>query len=89
LSRDASLLDSLIDRVRLQAMAPDSLGHAYLHCLDSGQLFADGFVEASDAARMNKHGDQALRRFETRQHDQHDLWHAPTSYGRNMAGEAS
>ncbi|MFT4854419.1 MAG: ubiquinone biosynthesis protein COQ4 [Cyclobacteriaceae bacterium] len=89
LSRDASLLDTLVDRDRLQAMAPGSLGHAYLHFLDSEQLTADGLVEASDAARMNKHEDQALRRFETRQRDQHDLWHVTTGYGRNVAGEAS
>ena len=58
--RPASLLDLLVQREQLQAMPDGSLGRAYLDFLDSGNLTADGLVDASEGADMRRQRDEAL-----------------------------
>lgn len=88
-AKDATLLDTLVQREKLEGMAPGSLGHAYLAFLDSGNLSPDGLLEASDSADMSTSEDINTQRLANRLRDQHDLWHVTIGYGRDVAGEAS
>lgn len=80
-----SILTTLQDRESLKAMAPGSLGRAYLNFVETEEITADGLVEASD--REDLIVDPDLRLFGDRLRDQHDLWHVVTGYGRDTFGE--
>jgi|TARA_B110000908_G_scaffold84923_1_gene101430 ubiquinone biosynthesis protein COQ4 len=86
---NATLLDTLVQREKLEAMAEGSLGRAYLDFLDSGNLTPDGLLDASDSADMSVSADKNTQRLAIRLRDQHDLWHVTTDYRRDVAGEAS
>ena len=88
-STDATLLDTLVQREKLESMDEGSLGRAYLAFLDSGNLTPDGLLEASDSADMSMNEDRNTHRLAIRLRDQHDLWHVTTGYRRDVAGEAS
>lgn len=87
LSERRRLLPVLIDRDRLRAMAPESLGRAYADFCDRAGITADGLVRASEA-RREVPDDPAQRLVGERLRDMHDLWHVVTGYGTDLAGEA-
>ena len=86
LAEKRTLLDTLLNHEALQDYPPGTLGHAYLHFVETQQITADGLVEASEADE--KISDPGLRFFGERMRDQHDLWHVVTGYGRDVFGEA-
>lgn len=88
-----SLLATLADREALKAMPPRSFGRAYADFMESGNLSAEGLVEADEAAARNNPAppeiDPDRRYFGDRNRDMHDLWHVLTGYGMDEAGEAA
>src|SRR5262249_2090987 len=88
-----SLLAALSDRTALRALPDGSLGRAYLAFMESGDLTADGLVEADATAAQRS--PQPLQLDPDRQYvgdrtrDMHDLWHVLTGYGMDEAGEAA
>lgn len=87
LSHEIDLLTSLRDRESLGSHKENSLARAYLHFVRSGDLTADGLVEASYEATENVE-DRDMLRYLNRIRDMHDLWHTLTRYGREPLGEA-
>lgn len=87
LSHEIDLLNSLRDREFLGSHKENSLARAYLHFVRSGDLTADGLVEASYEAKENVE-DRDMLRYLNRIRDMHDLWHTLTRYGREPLGEA-
>ena len=85
LDEQIDLVDTLRDRDKLRAMAPGSLGRAYLAFVERESLTADGLVEASATGEAYENEDVA--RYGQRLRDQHDLWHVLTDYGRDELGE--
>jgi len=89
-----SLLAALSDRAALRALPDGSLGRAYLAFMESGDLTADGLVEAdATAAQRSPHPplqlDPDRQYVGDRTRDMHDLWHVLTGYGMDEAGEAA
>jgi ubiquinone biosynthesis protein COQ4 len=90
LSRKPSLLSLLSKRSELEALPEGSLGRVYAKFMRDGGIDADGLVEASQDVRAERDEIDAERRwFYDRLRDMHDLWHALTGYGRDLAGEAA
>lgn len=93
LTERPSLLETLSDRAALRALPSGSFGRAYLEFMESGNLTADGLVEAdATAARRNETVapvDPDREFFGNRLRDMHDLWHVLTGYGMDEAGEAA
>jgi ubiquinone biosynthesis protein COQ4 len=90
LTRKPSLLATLSKRSELEAMPEGSLGRTYARFMREGGIDADGLVEASqDVSREREEIDPERRWFYDRLRDMHDLWHAVTGYGRDVAGEAT
>ncbi len=87
LSEETDLLSSLRDRTALEKHQEGTLARAYLQFVRSGDLTADGLVEASYEATENIE-DRDLLRYLNRIRDMHDLWHTLTRYGREPLGEA-
>ena len=79
------LIDSLLDRARLRALAAGTLGRAYHDFTRREDISADGLADAS--ATADHLPDADLRRYAERMRDQHDLWHMVTGYGREPFGE--
>jgi ubiquinone biosynthesis protein COQ4 len=92
LAERPSLLATLSDRAALRALPAGSFGRAYAQFMESGNLTADGLVEAERMAEAHaqKHETDADRQFfGDRVRDMHDLWHVLTGYGMDEAGEAA
>jgi ubiquinone biosynthesis protein COQ4 len=84
------LIDSLKDVRALEALAPDTLGRAYLHFLRSQQITADGLVAASEEGyRVDRGLDEERVLFADRLRDMHDLWHVVAGYRGDLIGEAA
>ncbi|MEM7078960.1 MAG: Coq4 family protein [Pseudomonadota bacterium] len=86
LLEDIELVDTLKDRDSLSKLPANSLGRHYLQFVTSENITADGLVDAStdrEFANMSP----GVKKFGTRQRDQHDLWHTLTEYGRDELGE--
>lgn len=92
LAERPSLLDKLRDREALRALPPGSFGRAYADFMESGNLTADGLVEA-DVMAERPNGPEPVdpdrEYFGDRVRDIHDLWHVLTGYGMDEAGEAA
>ncbi|MBT4160148.1 MAG: hypothetical protein HOC70_10535 [Gammaproteobacteria bacterium] len=86
LTEQRQLLTCLQNRELLRSYPQQSLAAAYLHFVETGQLTADGLVDAS-AVDETVIEDPDLRLFAERMRDQHDLWHALTGYGMDPFGE--
>jgi ubiquinone biosynthesis protein COQ4 len=83
-----SLAEVLADRTRLEAMAPDSLGRAYLALCDRAGITPQGLVAASALGKPSIfEGDESYVHHLLR--DSHDLWHVVTGYQTDVAGEAA
>jgi ubiquinone biosynthesis protein COQ4 len=87
LARRDDLLGALCHRDALEAMAPGSLGRAYLAFIDREGITADGLVAASEVASPTGDGDLDFVR--GRMRDSHDLWHTVTGYQGDLLGEAA
>lgn len=88
LTQEQSLLDVLSNRAYLRALPEGSLGRAYLKFMEEGNITAEGLKEASDIESGERFDDHEMEIYGLRLRDQHDLWHAATGYGRDVAGEA-
>jgi len=87
-----SLLETLSNRDALRALPAGSFGRAYVEFMESGNLTADGLVDAEKIAeaRQPRHPvDADHEYFGDRVRDMHDLWHVLTGYGMDEAGEAA
>jgi ubiquinone biosynthesis protein COQ4 len=92
LAERPSLLKALQDREALRALPAGSLGRTYAQFMESGNLTAEGLVEADVMAeRPNPPEpiDPDREFFGDRVRDMHDLWHVLTGYGMDEAGEAA
>jgi ubiquinone biosynthesis protein COQ4 len=78
------------DFPRLRAMAPGTLGRAYVDFMDEAGFTPQGLLDAADEAgvglkefpELSEFG-RAFRHLEV----SHDLWHVLTGYGRDPLGE--
>jgi len=85
-----SLMAALTDRDRLRAMPEGSLGREYLKFMETGELTADGLVDAQTTGLDPNEAldlDQDRRYVADRIRDMHDLWHVLTDYGCDDTGE--
>jgi ubiquinone biosynthesis protein COQ4 len=92
LAERPSLLEALQDREALRALPAGSFGRAYAEFMESGNLSAEGLVEADVMAeRPNppEPVDPDREYYGDRMRDMHDLWHVLTGYGMDEAGEAA
>ena len=91
LAERPSLLATLADRQRLEALPERSFGRAYAAFMREGELSTEGLVDAAQAVRRPEaeQVDPDRRFFFDRLRDMHDLWHVLTGYGRDPAGEAA
>jgi ubiquinone biosynthesis protein COQ4 len=89
LAERPSLLATLADRARLEALPEGSLGRAYAEFMREEHLDAGGLADAAQAVRDPEELDPERRWFFDRLRDMHDLWHVVTGYGRDVAGEAA
>ncbi len=78
------------DFARLRAMAPGTVGRAYVDFMEAEGLTPQGLIEAADEAGVGlmdypelKAFARAFRHLEIN----HDLWHVLTGYGRDPIGE--
>lgn len=78
------------DFPRLRAMAPGTLGRAYVDFMDEAGFTPQGLIDAADEAGVSlmdypelKAFSRAFRHLEI----SHDLWHVLTGYGRDPLGE--
>jgi ubiquinone biosynthesis protein COQ4 len=82
------LLDTLLDRKRLEAMPDGSFGRAYLRFLDSEGITAEGLVQASVDGRETL--DDPDQEFISQQlREMHDLWHTLSGYQGDLLGEVA
>jgi ubiquinone biosynthesis protein Coq4 len=84
------LVDALADHESLLAMAPDSLGRAYLgfaqrHGLDARKLIASQHAMSRDYDRL----DPVRQWLSDRLTVMHDLWHVLAGYDATPAGESA
>lgn len=84
------LEEILGDFPRLRAMAPGTLGRAYVDFMDREGLTPQGLIDAAEEAGVGlmdypelKEFSRAFRHLEIN----HDLWHVLTGYGRDPLGE--
>jgi ubiquinone biosynthesis protein COQ4 len=88
LHKRPALAEVLSNRARLEALAPDSLGRAYLALCDKAGISAGGLVSVSAIEEQTR-----LRPDERLAHellrDSHDLWHVVTGYQTDTVGEAA
>ncbi len=87
-----SLLATLSDRAQLRRLPAGSFGRAYVEFMGSGNLTAEGLVEADTMAERHSRQqptDADRQFFGERVRDMHDLWHVLTGYGMDEAGEAA
>jgi ubiquinone biosynthesis protein COQ4 len=92
LAERPSLLETLSDRAVLRALPAGSFGRAYAEFMESGNLTAEGLVEAERMAESHaqkQEADADRQFFGDRVRDMHDLWHVLTGYGMDEAGEAA
>jgi ubiquinone biosynthesis protein COQ4 len=93
LAQGESLLTALADRPRLEALAEDSLGRAYLRFIDSEGITAGGLVEASVEGSTGRWRAEVIGQerelFRRRMRDMHDLWHTVTGYRGDLIGESA
>ncbi|HWU86795.1 MAG TPA: Coq4 family protein [Kofleriaceae bacterium] len=87
----SDLVAALADRDTLRAMAPDSLGRAYLALMEEDGYTADGLTLIQDQVPSFKliAPDPIRHWFHIRSGALHDVCHALTGYGRDRAGEAA
>jgi ubiquinone biosynthesis protein COQ4 len=78
------------DFPRLRAMAPGTLGRAYVDFMDEAGFTPQGLLDAAEEAGVGlmdypelKEFSRAFRHLEVN----HDLWHVLTGYGRDPLGE--
>lgn len=78
------------DFARLRAMAPGTLGRAYVDFMDEAGFTPQGLIDAAEEAGVGlmdypelKEFSRAFRHLEIN----HDLWHVLTGYGRDPMGE--
>ena len=78
------------DFPRLRAMAPGTLGRAYVDFMDEAGFTPQGLIDAAEEAGVGlvdypelKEFSRAFRHLEVN----HDLWHVLTGYGRDPLGE--
>lgn len=83
LEQRPSLLNTLKDRSRLEALPADTLGNRYARYMREERLDADALVSAMSNAGF----DEERAFFRDRIRDSHDLWHAITGYGADQLGE--
>jgi len=83
------LLEALSDRDRLAAMPQGSLGRHYLDFVTTGNISAEGLVEASSGVDQTWRVDSDEAYLMDRIRDMHDLWHVVTGYDRDLVGEAA
>ncbi len=88
LGQQQSLLDVLANREYLRGLPEGSLGRTYLKFMEDGNITAEGLKAASDIEGGERFEDPELEIYGLRLRDQHDLWHAVSGYGRDVAGEA-
>src|ERR1700687_777325 len=90
LAERPSLLDTLSNREALRALPSGSFGRAYADFMESGNLTAEGLVQAE--AMLARRSDEQVvpdrQFFGDRTRDMRDLWHVLTGYGMDEAGEA-
>lgn len=75
---------------RLRAMAPGTLGRAYVDFMDEAGFTPQGLIDAADEAGVGLKEFPELREFARAfRHLEvnHDLWHVLTGYGRDPMGE--
>jgi ubiquinone biosynthesis protein COQ4 len=86
-----SLLATLSDLRRLEALPEGSFGRVYAAFMREEELRAEGLMEASEQAERESREaiDPDRDWFYARLRDMHDLWHVLTGYGRDVAGEAA
>jgi ubiquinone biosynthesis protein COQ4 len=89
LREERSLGARLADREGLHALAPGSLGRAYVEFMDREQLSTEGLALATEPAREQCGLDADRRLVEDRIRDLHDLWHVVTGYSRDILGEVA
>lgn len=82
-----SLLATLSDRDRMQALPLGSLGRTYYDFTYGENLTADGLVAASEEGGGRPQRSEEGTWFGCRMRDQHDLWHVVSGYGREGFGE--
>lgn len=84
-----SLLATLSDRARLEALPVGSFGHEYARFMREGGIEPEGLVEACEERERLREdvADPEREWFFARLRDMHDLWHVLTGYGRDLAGE--
>ena len=86
------VLDFLCDRERLRRLPEGSVGRAYLHFLESHQLFPERLAaivaEApADSGGLIPNATSEIAYLHDRFRDLHDLWHVLTGYETDMGGE--
>jgi len=81
------ILEMLEDRETLRKLPEDSLGHTYLRFVETENLSADGLMDASMEAPLQRARDEDEIWFGERLRDTHDLFHVVTGYGRDGLGE--
>lgn len=91
LAERPSLLSTLSNRAALEQLPDGSFGRSYARFMESGNLTAEGLVEAAQAVAVDEAQpvDADREFFGDRLRDMHDLWHVLTGYGRDEAGEAA
>ena len=89
-SEPVELEKILGDFPRLRAMAPGTVGRAYVDFMDEAGFTPQGLIDAADEAGVGlmdypelKQFARAFRHLEIN----HDLWHVLTGYGRDPLGE--
>lgn len=84
-----SIRETLMDRARLRAMPPGSLGRVYVAFMDDEGISLDGLDAAIAEPVREVYGvmDAERRLVLDRTVDLHDLWHVATGYSRDMVGE--
>ncbi|MDP3852210.1 Coq4 family protein [Phenylobacterium sp.] len=84
------LVQRLMDRSRLDAFAPGTVGAAYAEFTARENLSAEGLAEESRKGVAAEEVDEPhpLAWYGRRIRDSHDLWHILTGYGRDGLGEA-
>jgi len=89
LAERRSIRETLMDRERLRALSPGSLGQVYAAFMDEEGISLDGLDAAIAEPVREVFGemDAERRLVHDRIVDLHDLWHVATGYSRDMVGE--
>lgn len=90
LASGASLPDALADRAALRAMAPGSLGRAFLAFAERHGIDVLKLIESEHAMSRDYSGLDPLRQWlSDRLTVMHDLWHVLVGYDATPAGESA